>query len=207
MPSTKKQATHRTLCRCLAKSFMSFCGIASFGMINMGILSLTPAHAVDSATASTDVTLNLGAAISVRILDSTASQEISLLSFDLTPTSTGVTSTKTAVVDVSTSNVTGYKLYVEANGKDHNNNYTTDLVQADQDDSHVIPTSTSTATNKNFWNYVNPSLGSTSVIPAHGTPDKINQEFTPTDSTKTNIAVNIGVDTTITAGTYNNQLL
>ena len=221
MPSSKllAKSAHRTLCRCLAK-LLSFCGIASFGVVKiigalaLGVATLgftvfgasRPTSAVSSASASTDVTVDLGASISVRVLD-TAFDPMSLLAFDLTPTADGVTANKRAVVDVSTSNITGYKLYVEANGKDHNNNYTTNLVQTDTLDSHVIPTSTTTTSNKNFWNYVNPLISSTSVIPAHGTPDKIGQATVPADSSKTNVDINVGIDTTITAGTYENQLL
>ena len=224
MPSFKELAksAHRTLCRCLATIILSFCGISSFGMISIkGILGLgtaatlslailtaasTPAFA-DQTSKSLDVNLTLGNSISVRILDSTATSDLSLLSFDLTPTAAGVTSTKRAIVDVSTSNITGYKLYVEANGKDHNNQYTTDLVQGDTADSHVIPTSTSTSSNKNFWNYVNPATSSATVVPAHGNPDQIGYLLEPTTSTKSNVDINVGVDTTITAGSYTNQLL
>ena len=224
MPSFKELAksAHRTLCRCLATIILSFCGISSFGMISIkGILGLgtaaalslavlatlsTPAFA-DQTSKSLDVNLTLGNSISVRILDSTATSDLSLLSFDLTPTASGVTSTKRAIVDVSTSNITGYKLYVEANGKDHNNQYTTDLVQGDTADSHVIPTSTSTASNKNFWNYVNPATSTATVVPAHGNPDQIGMLMSPTTSTKANVDINVGVDTTITAGSYTNQLL
>ncbi len=224
MPSFKELAksAHRTLCRCLATIILSFCGISSFGMISIkGILGLgtaatlslailttlsTPAFA-DQTSKSLDVNLTLGNSISVRILDSTATSDLSLLSFDLTPTAAGVTSTKRAIVDVSTSNITGYKLYVEANGKDHNNQYTTDLVQGDTADSHVIPTSTSTASNLNFWNYTNPLTSSATVVPAHGNPDQIGMLMSPTTSTKANVDINVGVDTTITAGSYTNQLL
>ena len=221
MPSSKllAKSAHRTLCRCLAK-LLSFCGIASFGVVKiigalaLGVATLgfavfginNSASAVTSASASTDVTVDLGASISVRVLD-TSFDPMSLLAFDLTPTADGVTANKRAVVDVSTSNITGYKLYVEANGKDHNNNYTTNLVQTDTLDSHVIPTSTTTTSNKNFWNYVNPLISTTSVIPAHGTPDKIGQATVPADSSKTNVDINVGIDTAITAGTYQNQLL
>ncbi|MBR5620904.1 InlB B-repeat-containing protein [Candidatus Saccharibacteria bacterium] len=201
MPSTSQ------LSRKVAKLLLVFCSAILLGTIFM--LSSAPATSAvtpASASASTDVTVDLGASISVRVLDTTL-DPMSLLAFDLTPTADGVTANKRAVVDVSTSNITGYKLYVEANGKDHNNNYTTNLVQTDTEDSHVIPTSTSTASNKNFWNYVNPLISTTSVIPAHGTPDKIGQATVPADSSKTNVDINVGIDTTITAGTYQNQLL
>ena len=207
MPSFKEQgkSIHRALCRRLANSIYTFCSIASLGVISILTLS-TPAFA-DQTSKSLDVNLTLGNSISVRILDSTATSDLSLLSFDLTPTAAGVTSTKRAIVDVSTSNITGYKLYVEANGKDHNNQYTTDLVQGDTADSHVIPTSTSTASNKNFWNYVNPATSTATVVPAHGNPDQIGMLMSPTTSTKANVDINVGVDTTITAGSYTNQLL
>ncbi|MBO7699373.1 InlB B-repeat-containing protein [Candidatus Saccharibacteria bacterium] len=190
-----------TLFSKLLKSFVAFCAIAT-----LGIAASTPAFA-DQTSKSLDVNLTLGNSISVRILDSTATSDLSLLSFDLTPTASGVTSTKRAIVDVSTSNITGYKLYVEANGKDHNNQYTTDLVQGDTADSHVIPTSTSTSSNKNFWNYVNPTTSAATVVPAHGNPDQIGMLMSPTTSTKANVDINVGVDTTITAGSYTNQLL
>ncbi|MBO7699291.1 hypothetical protein J6S39_01215, partial [Candidatus Saccharibacteria bacterium] len=189
-------------------SIKGILGLGTAAALSLAVLATlsTPAFA-DQTSKSLDVNLTLGNSISVRILDSTATSDLSLLSFDLTPTAAGVTSTKRAIVDVSTSNITGYKLYVEANGKDHNNQYTTDLVQGDTADSHVIPTSTSTSSNKNFWNYVNPATSTATVVPAHGNPDQIGMLMSPTTSTKANVDINVGVDTTITAGSYTNQLL
>ena len=91
----------------------------------LGAINSPSAFATDSASASTDVTLNLSEAIYVRILDSTATTEITKLSFDFVPTTAGVSSTSRAVVEVGTSNLTGYKLYMESDYIDPNSTIST----------------------------------------------------------------------------------
>ena len=163
---------------------------------------------------SNTITANLPGSVAIRLLDSTGTTEISSLDFNnLTPTPQGTTASKSFIVDVATSNPTGYKLYMQSDYKidDGDNNssndvYTTNLTHTDTDVSDVIPTSTTSGA-KVYWNYVNPLTSNTSVIPPYGTPDRIAQGLEPTNSDQTEVAINVGVDTTIVSGAYENQLL
>ena len=97
-------------------------------------------------------------------------------------------------------------MYVEANGKDRAGEYTTDLISDDEEITSQIPTSTD-VTSKVFWNYVNPLLGTTNVIPAHSVPDKIDERFSRAEGAKTNVDITVAIDTTVEIGGYKNQLL
>ena len=201
MPSTNKLASARVKSRNrLAKFLLSFCGIASFGVFT--ILTSTNTNAL--STVSNQVSVTIPGSIAVRLLDSTATSEISYLSFDLTPTPQGTSQTKRTIVDVGTSNPTGYKLYMQSNYQ-AGGSYTTNLVHTDSSVTDVI--STNTTSSSLYWNYVNPLLNTTSVIPAHNHPDKIAQHFETINSDQTPIDINVSVDNTIVSGTYENQLL
>ena len=187
----------------IAKFLLSFCGIASFGVAGMAV-------PVSATSNSNTVGANISSSIAIRLLDSTASTDITRLDFNFTPTASGSSNTQRAVVDVATSNPTGYKLYMQSNYQDSSSNYTTDLVHTtnsvpDADIADTIPTSTSASTL--YWNYTNPMTSSTTVIPAHGSPHKLAQSFNATNSDQTNVDINVSVDTTIVSGTYQNQLL
>ena len=213
MPSTNKLASARVKSRNrLAKFLLSFCGIASFGVFtilvalaatfSVSILSNNSVSAL--STVSNQVSVTIPGSIALRLLDSTATTEIDSLSFDLTPVASGTALTKRTIVDVATSNPTGYKLYMQSNYQ-KSGSYTTDLVHTDSSVTDSIPTSTSASTL--YWNYNNPLTSTTNPIPAHGTPDKIGQYFSPTNSNQTPLDVNVSVDTSIVSGTYENQLL
>jgi len=89
-----------------------------------------------SASATADVVVNLTSAISIRTLDSTASSEIESLNLELTPTPSGRFTKDTTVVDVSTSNPSGYKLYMQSDYTDSSSStpstpvYTTDMLHS-----------------------------------------------------------------------------
>ena len=228
MPSTNKLSSRTT--RSVAKFLLSFCGLASFGVVtklvalgtaflvlfaipvSITLLNTNNTYATGSGNSNT-ITANLPGSVAIRLLDSTGTTEISQLDFNnLTPTPQGTTASKSFIVDVATSNPTGYKLYMQSDYQDSNNNYTTNLTHTDADVTDNIPTS-ATSGSKVYWNYVNPLTNSgssnptPSLIPAYGSPDKIAQYFSPTNSHQSTIDINVGIDTTIVSGTYENQLL
>ncbi len=157
-----------------------------------------------SASSTADVVVNLTSAISIRTLDSTASSEISALSLELTPSPTGRFIKDTTIVDVATSNATGYMLYMASDytnlhtSTSSTSDYTTDMIHNDSStaSSYSIPTidptlggvasattiseaefSMANSSYKNRWGY---SLteknvaGTYKSIPAHNSPDTIN---------------------------------
>ena len=209
MPSTNKlvRKVTLTLCRCLAILLLVFCGIFTSSIWANG-----NSHATEGvATASQDINVNLGSSLLLRILDSTATESVSELVLDMTPTALGTTVSDSVVVDVATSNSMGYKLYMNSDFTD-SGTYTTNLVGV----SGAIPTST---TLKNAWNYGtswNETIssethsGSTTnqVIPAHDSPVTLRDDVTvATNSSQTTVTFNVNADTTIPAGTYANKLL
>ncbi|MBR2989688.1 InlB B-repeat-containing protein, partial [Candidatus Saccharibacteria bacterium] len=119
------------------------------------------------ASAATQLSIALTQAIAVRVLDSTATSEISTLSYNISPSPAGFTTRNSAVVDVATSNETGYSLSmtsdyrIDGTSSDPSSPnysatstaaYTTALVPSPASGISVnIPTSI-TAT-KNYWNY------------------------------------------------------
>ena len=242
VPSTNKLASHKSsrttrhhVRGSVAKFLLSFCGLASFGVVtklvalgtaflvlfaipvSITLLNTNNTYATGSGNSNT-ITANLPGSVAIRLLDSTSTTEISSLDFNnLTPTPQGTTASKSFIVDVATSNPTGYKLYMQSDyqTKDSSGNptgnYTTNLTHTDADVTDNIPTlvpgSGSSADTKVYWNYVNPLTSTTSPIPAYGQPDKIGQYFTPTVSNQSTIDINVGIDTTIVSGAYENQLL
>ncbi len=170
--------------------------------------SISSAHADTlangSASSTADVVLNLTSAISIRTLDSTASSEIESLDLELTPTPSGRFVKDTTIVDVATSNTTGYMLYMASDYTNPHTStsespvYTTDMIHSDTNvaSNYSIPTidpthggtsagttiseaefSMANSSYKNRWGY---SLteknvaGTYNAIPAYNSPDTIN---------------------------------
>ncbi len=202
-------------------------------MFSSIVPATTFADDLPSASSDLDVAVSVTPVISIRTLDSTATSPISSLDFNILPSAAGTRTTQTTVVDVSTSNVSGYNLLMQS---DYQNgaNYTTDLVHADPTIATTtagqIPTATTaTVSATSYWNYSkswNETLGPTGntsdfssssiatsakdnqLIPAHGTPATIRNDVDiATASSKTNIDVNINIATDKTAGSYKNRLL
>ena len=144
-------------------------------------LFILSALAIASASASTtnsnesEVSVTLPEVINLRILNNAATSEIDNLIIGLNPTPNGAFTKDTFIAEASTSNSTGYTLYMTSTGKDHNNAYTTSLVNTDSsiDPSlGVVPTlpanstitesdfRASNSTYKNKWGY---SLNSVNV--------------------------------------------
>ncbi len=178
--------------------------ISSFAFFSTFFTSSAYADPNGSASATTDVVLNLTSAISIRTLDSTASSEIESLDLELTPTPSGRFVKDTTIVDVATSNTTGYMLYMASDYTNPHTStsespvYTTDMIHSDTNvaSNYSIPTidpthggtsasttiseaefSTANSSYKNRWGY---SLteknvaGTYNAIPAHNSPDTIN---------------------------------
>ncbi len=163
--------------------------------------SSASAESVGSSTLS----VRVKDVIAIRILDDTGTSSISTLGIDIAPTPNGSTVTKNAIVDVATSNETGYTLYMDSDYKDNDDNDTTSLINTNPTVEVAIPTSISTSTN--FWNYKVGS-GNATIIPTHGTPDTIRDDVTePSDSSMTTIGINVNVDNDIPSGTYKNKLV
>ena len=159
------------------------------------------AESVGSSTFSVEVK----DVISVRVLDGTATSQIAELNVNIAPTPQGSTVTQNAIVDVATSNRTGYTLYMASDYQDNNNNYTTALINVDPTVDATIPTSTSAVSN--FWNY---TVGASSpiAIPAHGAPDTIRDDVSePTESSLTTVGISVNVDNDTPSGTYRNKLM
>ena len=94
------------------KLFITSAIFGVLGVISASITNIPSASATTDSSASSDVTVTLSDIIALRILDSTASSEISSLVLSLTPTPNGVFTKGSFNVEGSTSNVTGYKLYM-----------------------------------------------------------------------------------------------
>ena len=214
---------------------IAFIGALAFtSTFTSNILSVSATNGPTSNT--NQVSARILGSIAIRLLDSSATTEISQLDFAFDgntstpghgslPTSAGVNLTNTTVVDVATTNPTGYMLYMQSNyqTKDSSGNptgtYTTNLTHTDTEVSDVIPTLVPSTTPsdptygaKVYWNYASYPHGGTapsipSTIPAHGSPVMLTQKFTPNNSDKTDVDINVGVDTSIVSGTYENQLL
>ena len=192
--------------------------------------SSASAESVGSSTLS----VRVKDVIAIRILDDTGTSSISTLGIDIAPTPNGSTVTKNAIVDVATSNETGYTLYMDSDYKEDGTSstttpetqstYTTDLIHTDPTVTVTIPSSVpSSSSDTNFWNYTtswNDTIGTGSntttltgttpatVIPTHGTPDTIRDDVTePSDSSMTTIGINVNVNNDIPSGTYKNKLV
>ena len=164
---------------------------------------LNPASASATTTNSPNSSLvvTLPEIISLRLLDSTASSDINNLVMNINPTPNGAFTKGSLIADVSTSNATGYKLYMTSTGKDHSTPtpaYTTDLVNTNSavDPSvGTIPTlalnssitesefkvSNSTYTNK--WGY---SLNGLLI----DSNNNISENTNPSSITYTNVPAN-----------------
>ena len=192
--------------------------------------SSASAESVGSSTLS----VRVKDVIAIRILDDTGTSSISTLGIDIAPTPNGSTVTENAIVDVATSNETGYTLYMDSDYKEDGTSstttpetqstYTTDLIHTDPTITVTIPSSVpSSSSDTNFWNYTtswNDTIGTGSntttltgstpatVIPTHGTPDTIRDDVTePSDSSMTTIGINVNVNNNIPSGTYKNKLV
>ena len=127
-------------------SIIAFIGALAFTSIFTSNLLTT--YATTGPTSNTnEVNAHILGTIAIRLLDSTATSEISQLDFSFDgssaskplPTPSGVSQTNTTVVDVATTNPTGYKLYMQSNYQDTNNNYTTNLTNTDTDVPVLFP--------------------------------------------------------------------
>ncbi|MBQ3309810.1 hypothetical protein IJG78_04025, partial [Candidatus Saccharibacteria bacterium] len=102
-----------------AQQLLFLCGIiASFalgGMIMIDSLRAGTGNAfadTQVSGSSSIITVNLTEGLAVRTLDSTATNAISSLDLELTPTPTGSFNKDTSIIDVATSNPSGYNLYM-----------------------------------------------------------------------------------------------
>ena len=141
----------------------SFCAFFASSMYFGGAESVSAAPLADIPAADPGQ-------ITLQLLDATGTSEIDLVKYGLTPNSAKSAATKRILADVSTTNATGYKLYMESNYQ-KDGNYTTNLVNSEDSIEDYIPTTTADTTL--YWNYINPLQNTVAVIPAHDQPDKV----------------------------------
>ena len=105
-------------------------------------------------SSGSQVSVSLSDIITLRILDAEESTEIENLTLDLTPTPLGVFTKGNMLAEVSTSNSSGYKLYLSSDYQDSESNYTTSLVNLDSTvgttEKGKIPTLTGTISETAF---------------------------------------------------------
>ncbi len=109
----------------------SMIGLLALGLGVFSNSVFAESSANGSTTATSRVAVTLKEIIALRILDKTASSEISNLVLDITPTPNGVFTKGSFIAETSTSNATGYKLYLTSIGKDHLDTYTNSLINID----------------------------------------------------------------------------
>ena len=209
----------------VAQQLLFLCGIIT-SFVVVGTFGNAYADSQVSGSSSI-ITVNLTEGLAVRTLDSTAANAIESLDLELTPTPTGSFNKDTSIIDVATSNPSGYNLYMTSMGKDHNNNYTSSLVHSDSTISDVIATlpvsgvtesafsSPSTTASPNpyvdKWGYSLTELdtaGTYNAIPVYGDTATLRSDVkTATESSMTPVTIGVNTDTSILSGTYSNTLL
>ena len=159
-------------------------------------------NSASSTSPSSQVNVDLVNGIAIRILDSSATSEIDNLNLNIDPVPGGSFTSGNFNVEVSTSNKTGYKLYM--------NSSTSSTALINQvDSSFTIPSLSSATTSSSFatntWGY---SLDSTNYnpIPANGDPDQVKYTSTPAASDLTPVTIGMNVDMSKASGIYKNQL-
>ena len=128
----------------LLKRFSSFIPLFALFGVTTVVASLiagsasNPVSATNgTASATSDVTVNVAEIISLRIIEGTATSDASTLSdlsnlvLSLNPTPNGAFTRGSFIAEASTSNATGYKLYLTSLGQNHAGSYTTSLINTD----------------------------------------------------------------------------
>ena len=112
----------------LASIFVMGGGSLFLALSNPGSVS-----AVDTSVTSpgSQISVTLPDIIALRVMNKQNTQEITSLALDLMPTPNGAFTKDSMLAEVSTSNVSGYKLYVSTIGQDHEDNYTNALINQD----------------------------------------------------------------------------
>ena len=105
-----------------------------------------------SASSSSSVSVSLSDIIALRLLDTTATDEITEIALNVDPNPSGVFTKGSLLAETSTSNPAGYSLYLTSNGTNpvgdtsDNPTYTNALVNVDTSVSDTIPTLDFTST-------------------------------------------------------------
>lgn len=182
-----------------------------------------------SNSASTEITVNINDAISIRTLEKTASTEISKLDLELIPTPRGRFVKNTTQVDVSTTNSTGYKLYMASSypnphtSTTENPVYTTNMIHANADVADTVSNLSSIDVAEGTFSaqYSNPYLdqwgyslseydvaGIYNPLPEYNSAILIRGDVaSAVEHSYTPVTIGADVDTNIVAGTYTNNLM
>ena len=189
----------------------------------------TPASAT-----SNKLSVDVSNGVAIRVVDKTGTSPISTLELPLITTPTGAFVSDYFNVEVSTSNITGYKLYmsteyqIESSSTSPSNNpsanpstnntteYTTALVNL-EDSTYTIPTLASTNVSKsdfsasggshvNRWGYsINDTLYN--PVPTHDTTVQIKDTGTEVNKELVPVYVGINANMDKTSGIYRNKLV
>lgn len=100
--------------------------------------STTPSSPVTDDNPSEVIVNVSGNGIAMQVLDATATNAIDHLNLDLSPSPTGVFNKTTAIIEVGTTNPTGYTLTMISDYQDHSSTYTNDLVYTTSGVNDVI---------------------------------------------------------------------
>ena len=213
---------------------LSLLGITTV-ITSLTLTSISASSSVSATTGTTSATsqvsVTLPEIINLRILDSTATSELDNLVLNITPTPNGAFTKGSFIAEASTSNATGYRLYLTSIGRDHSTPtpaYTTALINTDsavESSVGTIPTLTSGSSiteaefrvrNSNYrnrWGYSLAALDVTDTsaityadIPANTENRQIDNKNAATEHGQTPITIGTNVSSAIASGTYRNEL-
>ncbi|MBQ3309697.1 hypothetical protein IJG78_03405, partial [Candidatus Saccharibacteria bacterium] len=110
------------------KRLGTFVGVFLLGLLSFSFAAI-PAHAdtTVSGTNKSKVSVTITDSLALRLLDKTASTEISSLNLALDLYPQGALTYDSMLAEVDTSNATGYKLYINSDYQDYTSSYTTSL--------------------------------------------------------------------------------
>ena len=114
------------------KRLGTFVGVFLLGLLSFSFAAI-PAHAdtTVSGTNKSKVSVTITDSLALRLLDKTASTEISSLNLALDLYPQGALTYDSMLAEVDTSNATGYKLYINSDYQDYTSSYTTSLTNLD----------------------------------------------------------------------------
>ena len=213
---------------------LSLLGITTV-ITSLTLTSISASSSVSATTGTTSATsqvsVTLPEIINLRILDSTATSELDNLVLNITPTPNGAFTKGSFIAEASTSNATGYRLYLTSIGRDHSTPtpaYTTALINTDsavESSVGTIPTLTSGSSiteaefrvrNSNYrnrWGYSLAALDVTDTsaityadIPANTENRQIDNKNAATEHGQTPVTIGTNVSSAIASGTYRNEL-
>ncbi|MBQ3309374.1 fibrobacter succinogenes major paralogous domain-containing protein [Candidatus Saccharibacteria bacterium] len=116
----------------VGKRLGTFIGVFLLGLLSFSFAAI-PAHADTNVFGNnkSKVSVTITDSLALRLLDKTASTEISSLNLALDLYPQGALTYDSMLAEVDTSNATGYKLYINSDYQDYTSSYTTSLTNLD----------------------------------------------------------------------------